>query len=170
MAKTRSRCQSRRLPLTQSAGLGINTIGSTLQPLFQGQRATRWEDPNGYSHDVVVVYPDSMRVSPEDVARIPVLSQNVDPRTGQAVTVPLSQVATIQAGVGPQQIERRALERHVSLGAGVLGGYNMGDVADQTRDAIARIGLPAGYHTVFGGDVQNLQETKGYVLEAFCSP
>jgi HAE1 family hydrophobic/amphiphilic exporter-1 len=64
-----------------AAGLGINTIGSTLQPLFQGQRATRWEDPNGYSHDVVVVYPDSMRVSPEDVARIPVLSQNIDPRT-----------------------------------------------------------------------------------------
>ena len=149
-----------------AAGLGINAIGSTLQPLFQGQRATRWEDPNGYSHDVVVVYPDSMRVSPEDVAKIPVLSQNVDPRTGQAVTVPLSQVATIQAGVGPQQIERRMLERQVSLSAGVLGGYNMGDVADNARDAIARIGLPAGYHTVFGGDVQNLAETKGYVLEA----
>ena len=149
-----------------AAGLGINAIGSTLQPLFQGQRATRWEDPNGYSHDVVIVYPDSMRVSPEDVARIPVLSQNVDPRTGQAVTVPLSQVAEIRAGVGPQQIERRMLERQVSLSAGVLGGYNMGDVADDARDAIARIGLPAGYHTVFGGDVQNLQETKGYVLEA----
>jgi len=149
-----------------AAGLGINAIGSTLQPLFQGQRATRWEDPNGYSHDVVVVYPDSMRVSPDDVARIPVLSQNVDPRTGQAVTVPLSQVATIQAGVGPQQIERRALERQVSLSAGVLNGYNMGDVADQARDAISRIGLPSGYHTVFGGDVQNLEETKGYVLEA----
>ena len=149
-----------------AAGLGINAIGTTLQPLFQGQRATRWEDPNGYSHDVVVVYPDSMRVSPEDVARIPVLSQNVDPRTGQAVTVPLSQVAEIRSGVGPQQIERRMLERQVSLSASVLGGYNMGDVADDARDAIARIGLPAGYHTVFGGDVQNLQETKGYVLEA----
>jgi HAE1 family hydrophobic/amphiphilic exporter-1 len=149
-----------------AAGLGINTIGSTLQPLFQGQRATRWEDPNGYSHDVVVVYPDSMRVSPEDVARIPVLSQNVDPRTGQAVTVPLSQVAEIRAGVGPQQIERRALERQVSISAGVQDGYNMGDVADAAKVAITRIGLPAGYHTVFGGDVQNLEETKGYVLEA----
>jgi HAE1 family hydrophobic/amphiphilic exporter-1 len=107
-----------------------------------------------------------MRVSPEDVAKIPVLSQNVDPRTGQAVTVPLSQVATIQAGVGPQQIERRMLERQVSIGVGVLDGYNMGDVADDAKAAIGRIGLPAGYHSVFGGDVQNLEETKGYVLEA----
>lgn len=149
-----------------AAGLGINSIASTLQPLFQGQRATRWDDPNGYQHDVIVVYPDSMRVSPEDVARIPVLSSNVDSRTGTAATVPLAQVADIQAGVGPQQIERRSLERQISLSAGVLPGFNMGDVADAARDSINRIGLPTGYRTVFGGDVQNLEETKGYVLEA----
>jgi HAE1 family hydrophobic/amphiphilic exporter-1 len=149
-----------------AAGLGINSIAATLQPLFQGQRATRWDDPNGYQHDVIVVYPDSMRVSPEDVARIPVLSNNVDQRTGQATTVPLAQVADIRAGVGPQQIERRSLERQISVSAGVLPGYSMGTVADNARETIARMGLPTGYRTVFGGDVQNLEETKGYVLEA----
>ena len=30
-----------------AAGLGINAIGTTLQPLFSGTRATRWEDPAG---------------------------------------------------------------------------------------------------------------------------
>ena len=149
-----------------AAGLAMQTIGGTLQPLFQGQRATRWEDPNGYSHDVMVVYPDSSRVSPEDVARIPVLSNNIDPRTGQPVTVPLSQVAEIRPGVGPQQIDRGYLERRISISAGVLPGYSMGNVADAARDAIATIGLPTGYRTIFGGDVQNLNETKGYVLEA----
>ena len=34
------------------------------------------------------------------------------------------------------------------------------------QQAIDAIGLPPGYHAVFGGDVQNLEETKGYVLEA----
>ena len=149
-----------------AAGLAMQTIGGTLQPLFQGQRATRWEDPNGYSHDVMVVYPDSSRVSPEDVARIPVLSNNVDPRTGQPVTIPLSQVAEIRPGVGPQQIERGYLERRVSISAGVLPGFSMGNVADDARAALATIGLPTGYRTIFGGDVQNLLETKGFVLEA----
>jgi HAE1 family hydrophobic/amphiphilic exporter-1 len=149
-----------------AAGLGIGSISSTLQPLFQGQRATRWEDPNGFSHDVIVVYPDSMRVSPEDVGGIPVLSQNVVPGSTLPVTVPLAQVADVSAGVGPQQIEKRSLERQVSLSAGVLPGENMGEVADRARAAIARVGLPAGYRTVFGGDVQNLDETKGYVLDA----
>ena len=40
-----------------AADLNIQSIGATLQPLFAGQRATRWEDPHGYSHDVIVCIP-----------------------------------------------------------------------------------------------------------------
>jgi hydrophobic/amphiphilic exporter-1 (mainly G- bacteria), HAE1 family len=149
-----------------SVGLGINSIASTLQPLFTGQRATEWEDPLGYSHDVVVVYPDSMRTSAADVSNIAVPSTNVDPRTGQPSMIPLSQVAEVRAGTGPQSIERRSLERQITLSTGVLPGYNMGDVADAVKAEIDKVGLPAGYRTVFAGDVQNLEETKGYVLEA----
>ena len=149
-----------------AAGLGIGSIASTLQPLFTGQRATQWEDPQGYSHDVIVVYPDSMRTSAEDVAGIPIASTNIDPRTGQASMVPLSQVAEIRAGNGPQSIERRSLERQITISSGVLPGYNMGDVANDVRVAIDRIGLPPGYRTVLTGDVQSLEETKGFVLAA----
>lgn len=150
-----------------AAGLGVQSVASTLQPLFAGQRATRWEDPLGYSHDVVVVYPDSLRSTLSNVADLPIptsTSQNV----GQAVApvVPLSQVADVRAGVGPQQIERRALERQISISAGVLPGYSMSEVVGQVTAAIDSLGMPPGYHTVFTGDVQNLEETKGYVLEA----
>ena len=149
-----------------AAGLGIGSIASTLQPLFTGQRATQWEDELGYSHDVVVVYPDSMRASAEDVATIPVLSNNIDPRTGQQAVIPLVQVAQVKAGIGPQQIERNSLQRQISISAGVLPGYGVGDVANAVKASIDSMGLPPGYRTVFGGDVQNLNETKGYVLEA----
>ncbi|MGH7719215.1 MAG: efflux RND transporter permease subunit, partial [Gemmatimonadaceae bacterium] len=149
-----------------AAGVGINAIGSTLQPLFAGQRATDWEDPQGYSHEVVVQYPDSMRTSAASVADIPVPSDRVDPRTGQPHSIPLSAVADVRAGFGPQQIERRSLERQISVSAGVLPGYNLGNVATDAKVAIDSIGLPPGYRTVFTGDVQNMNETKGYVLEA----
>jgi HAE1 family hydrophobic/amphiphilic exporter-1 len=143
------------------AGVGIGTIASTLQPLFTGQRATRWEDPQGYSHDVVIVYPDSMRTSAADVSGIALLNEG-----SGGGSVPLSQVADVRAGVGPQQIERRQLEQQVSVSAGVLPGYAVGEVADRVKQAIDAIGLPPGYRAVFTGDVQNLEETKGYVLEA----
>jgi HAE1 family hydrophobic/amphiphilic exporter-1 len=42
----------------------------------------------------------------------------------------------------------------------------MGDVADEAMRAIREMGLPPGYRAVFGGEVQNLAETKGYVFEA----
>ena len=148
------------------AGLGIGSIAATLQPLFSGQRSTRWEDPQGYSHDVVVVYPDSMRSSAADVAEIPVASTSTDSRTGSSMMIPLSQVADVRAGVGPQQIERRSLEQQVTVSAGVLPGFPLGDVANRAIQAIDAIGLPPGYHVVFTGDVQNLRETQGYVLEA----
>src|SRR5690606_4143352 len=101
----------------------------------------------------------------EDVANIPVSAPATDSR-GLPVVIPLNQVADVRAGVGPQQIERRQLERQISISAGVLPGYAVGDVANATLAALDTLILPAGYRTVFTGDVQNLNETKGYVLEA----
>jgi HAE1 family hydrophobic/amphiphilic exporter-1 len=148
-----------------AAGVGIGSIASTLQPLFTGQRATQWEDEQGYTHDVVVVYPDSVRTSAADVASIVVPSSNVD-ETGRPAMIPLSQVATVRPGVGPQQIERSSLERQISLSAGVVPGYATGDVAAAARQAIDAAGLPSGYRAVFRGDAQSLEETKGFVLGA----
>ena len=149
-----------------AAGLGINSIAGTLQPLFAGQRATTWEDPQGFSHDVVVVYPDSLRSTAADVANIAIPASTVDPGTGQPAMIPLAQVADVKTSLAPQQIDRRNLERQVSISAGVMPGFSMGAVADAVRAGIDSLGLPVGYHTVFTGDVQNLTETKGYVLAA----
>jgi len=147
-----------------AAGLGVSTIGSTLAPLFAGQRASRWEDELGYSHDVMVVYPDSLRSSSADVANI-MIPARANTEAGMTM-IPLSQVAEVRKGFAPQQIDRRNLERQVSISAGVLPGYSMGTVATAVQKGINQLGLPVGYHTVFTGDVQNLQDTKGYVLGA----
>jgi HAE1 family hydrophobic/amphiphilic exporter-1 len=149
-----------------AAGVGINAIGTTLQPLFSGTRATRWEDPQGYQHDVIVVYPDSLRRTAADVANIPISSVNIDPTTGQPSIVTLSQVADVRSGVGPQQIERRQLERQINISSGVIPGFALGDVANAVKASIDSLNLPPGYHAVFTGDVQNLNDTKGYVAEA----
>jgi HAE1 family hydrophobic/amphiphilic exporter-1 len=149
-----------------AAGLGISSIAQTLQPLFTGQRATTWQDPQGYSHDVVVIYPDSLRASASNVSEIAVNGTGTDARTGLPASVVLSQVAEVRAGVGPQQIDRRALERQVKIDVQVIPGTPLGRVADAARAAMDSIVLPAGYRTVFTGDVQNMEETKGYVAEA----
>ena len=149
-----------------AAGLGISSIANTLQPLFTGERTTTWQDPQGYSHDVVIIYPDSLRATAGDVAGISINGTGTDARTGLPSSVLLSQVADIRPGVGPQQIERRALERQVKIDVRVVPGTPLGNVANAARAALDSLVLPPGYRTVFTGDVQNLQETKGYVAEA----
>jgi HAE1 family hydrophobic/amphiphilic exporter-1 len=149
-----------------AAGLGINGIANTLQPLFSGFRASVWQDPAGYTHDVVVIFPDSLRRSESDVANIMINGSGIDGRTGLPAGVMLSQVADIKAGVGPQQIERRALERQIRINAQVLPNAPIGDVADRARIAIDSLVLPPGYRTVFTGSVQDLNDTKRYVGEA----
>jgi len=149
-----------------AAGLGINSIANTLRPLFSGERATVWQDPLGYTHDVIVIYPDSLRASESDVANIPIVGTATDPRTGVPASIPLSQVAEIRAGIGPMQIERRALERQIRISAQVLPNAPLGDVADRAKAAIDSLVLPPGYRTVFTGSVQELNNTKRYVAEA----
>lgn len=149
-----------------AAGLGINAIANTLQPLFSGFRASVWQDPAGYTHDVVVIFPDSLRRSESDVANLMINGTGIDSRTGLPAGVMLSQVADIKAGVGPQQIERRALERQIRINAQVLPNTPIGDVADRAKAAIDSLVLPPGYRTVFTGSVQDLNDTKRYVGEA----
>ena len=119
----------------------------------------------GFSHDVVVVYPDSLRQNAADISELMIPTGATD-ASGQPAMVALSQVATVEQSLAPQQIDRRSLERHVSISAGVLPGFSMGSVAGAVKTRLDSLGLPVGYHTVFGGDVQNLNETKGYVLAA----
>jgi HAE1 family hydrophobic/amphiphilic exporter-1 len=113
-----------------------------------------------------VQYPAALRDDPENIATIPVPSTNVDAATGRPRMVPLAQVAEVRPGIGPQAIERSSLQRQISISAGVLPGHTMGDVAGAVRARIDSLGLPPGYRAVFSGDVQNLEETKGFVLEA----
>jgi HAE1 family hydrophobic/amphiphilic exporter-1 len=86
----------------------------------------------------------------------------MDGASGRPAMIPLSQVATVRPGMGPQQIERASLERQISISAGVMPGFATGTVAAAVQAALDS----AGYRTVFRGDVQSLNETKGFVLAA----
>jgi hydrophobic/amphiphilic exporter-1 (mainly G- bacteria), HAE1 family len=71
----------------------------------------------------------------------------------------------MRAGVGPQQIERGSSSGRSPSRPVCSPALPMGDVADETLRA--RPVVPPGrLPHVFTGDVQNLNETKGFVLEA----
>lgn len=145
-------------------GVDVGEIATTIRPLLAGETATRWEDPTGEERDVVVQVPKSMRASLQDVASIPVAtSEKVN---GIARLVPLSDIARIEAGTAPAQIDRKDLERVATISGNTAPELSISEASAAITAAVNELKLPAGYSIRLGGETEQLAETAGYVVEA----
>ena len=121
-----------------SAGIG----GAEAGRIFEGDRR----------FDVVVRLPDDARNDPAALAALPIVSD-----TG--VIVPLSSVARIQVGEGPNQISRENGSRRMVVQANVRGRDLGGFVTDAQRQ-VEEIELPAGVYLDWGGQFENLKRAE----------
>lgn len=144
-------------------GLDIGMAAATIRPLMAGQTATRWEDPTGEERDVVVQVAPEYRASVEDVASIPVPTSVRG--AGGVASVPLRDVARIERGNAPAQIDRKDLARVVTISANVAMGLSLAEASTQITQELSSISLPPGYAINLGGDTERLNETAGYVVE-----
>ena len=151
--------------LAHEVGLDIGQIAMTVRPFLAGETATRWEDPTGEERDVVVQIDPSQRASVEHLAMLPIATA-IRGESGQAMIVPLGQVATIQEGFAPAQIDRKALQRVATISGNTVPGFSIAEASSAIRARIAEMDLPPGYSVTLGGETEALEETGGYVLEA----
>ncbi|MGK7311892.1 MAG: efflux RND transporter permease subunit [Candidatus Longimicrobiales bacterium M2_2A_002] len=146
-------------------GLSIGQVSATVRPLLAGQTVTSWEDPTGEQRDVVVQVEPTQRRSLEDLLTLPVATA-IREETGGAITVPLGQIARIEEGVAPSQIDRQSLERVATVSAGLMPELSVAEASGAIGGALAGMEMPPGYTTSFGGETEALEETVGYVIEA----
>ena len=102
--------------------------------------------------DVVIRLPDDARNDPAALAALPIVSN-----TG--VIVPLSSVARIQIGEGPNQISRENGSRRMVVQANVRG-RDLGGFVTDAQDQVSKIALPAGVYLDWGGQFENLQRAE----------
>lgn len=151
--------------LVNEVGLDIGQIAATIRPVLAGQVATRWEDPTGEERDVVIQVSPEQRRTVEDVATIPIATsrRNLD---GSATTIPLRDVAHIELGAAPAQIDRKSLRRIATISATNSPEVSIAEASTLIREATAGMELPQGYSISLGGETEQLEETAGYVVEA----
>ncbi|MDF1503392.1 efflux RND transporter permease subunit [Roseisolibacter sp. H3M3-2] len=144
-------------------GLDVGQAAATIRPLMAGETATRWEDPSGEERDVVVQVAPEFRRSLVDVGQIPVPTA----ARGDAgvATVPLRDVARIEEGTAPAQIDRKDLSRIVTISGNTAPELSLQEASTQIQARLATLQLPAGYTISLGGDTEQLAETGGYVVE-----
>ncbi|HSJ30607.1 MAG TPA: efflux RND transporter permease subunit, partial [Longimicrobiales bacterium] len=151
--------------LANELGLDVGQIAGAVRPLLAGQVATTWQDPQGEERDVVVQVDPARRASLGDIASLPVATP-MRGISGAAPTVPLGQIATIQTGTAPAQIDRSDLERVVTVSANTEPGYSVQEASTALNAALAAIALPDAYSIQLGGETEQLAETFGYVVES----
>ena len=144
-------------------GLNVNMLASSLRTMVAGTTVGNWRAPDGENYDVNVRMSPESRVSIVDLQRIPInVAAGAD---GMPRSVRLSQVADVSASTGPNQINRRDLNREINIDANAFG-RSAGDVSADIKRTLDGIAWPPGYRYTFGGSTKNMTESFQYAVGA----
>ena len=152
-----------RRDIAADLGFNVNALGGALRTLIAGQTIGNWRAPDGENYDVNVRLAPGQRESIADLKNLPLM---VAPAAdGSPRVVRLSQVADITPSTGPNQINRRDLNREITIDANALG-RSAGDVSADIKRVLDSIAWPPGYRYVFGGSTKNMNESFAYAVGA----
>ena len=128
-------------------GVPAPQVLATLQALVEGEKVAQIAE-GGRRFALVVRLPESAR-SIEGLGQILIETPN-----GR---IPLSKIATIEDGDGPNQISRDDGKRRIVLSANA-SGRALSDVVSDIRQAVAETKLPEGSFITLGGQFQAQEE------------
>ncbi|MCS3418913.1 cobalt-zinc-cadmium resistance protein CzcA [Pseudomonas sp. BIGb0450] len=139
-------------------GLNVGDVQDTIAVAVGGRQAgTMYEGDRRF--DMVVRLSDALRTDIEGLSRllipIPALANNA---AGQLGFIALSEVASLDLVLGPNQISRENGKRLVIVSANVRG-RDIGSFVEEAGVAIdTQVKIPAGYWTTWGGQFEQLKE------------
>jgi HAE1 family hydrophobic/amphiphilic exporter-1 len=130
-------------------GLTAAQVGTTIKRAFAGEDVARVLI-EGEEVAVKVRFRPSDRVSSADIDRIYVA-------TPLGVSVPLSNLVTVERGYGPVSIERENQQRVININASVRGDVRT--AVTRIREGVDRLAIPEGFSIIYGGDWEDIQST-----------
>ncbi len=108
--------------------------------------------------DIVVRLPEGLRDNVKAIGRLPVaLPDHMREGDEDSLSfVPLSELASIEISIGPNQISRENGKRRIVVTANVRG-RDLGSFVDAVRQAVgAEVEVPTGYWVSYGGTFEQL--------------
>ncbi len=108
--------------------------------------------------DIVVRLPEDLRDNVAAIGRLPVPLPDYlrEGDEDNLSFVPLSELASIEVAIGPNQISRENGKRRVVVTANVRG-RDLGSFVEEVRTTVTRdVSVPAGYWVTYGGTFEQL--------------
>ena len=152
-----------RRDIAADLGFNVNALAGALRTLVAGQTVGNWRAPDGENYDVNVRLAPGHRESIADLNGLPLtVTAAAD---GSTRIVRLSQVADVVPSSGPNQINRRDMNREIMIDANAIG-RSSGEVSADIKKVLDSIAWPPGYRYVFGGSTKNMNESFAYAVGA----
>jgi multidrug efflux pump subunit AcrB len=147
----------------KAALYGVTTldIGSTVRNAINGTEASEFRDGEE-EYDIVVRLAEQYRSDLSSIGDLTIESELGDP-------VPVSSVATWSVEEGFSGINRKDLDRVVTVSSNVRAGHNANAVLAEVRTTLEefRTQLPTGYRLSYTGQQQEQQESEEFLVNAF---
>ncbi|HET9275574.1 MAG TPA: efflux RND transporter permease subunit, partial [Gemmatimonadales bacterium] len=142
----------------EDLGVPVRDVAVTMQAMLGGQRVSTFTR-NNKLYDVLVQLAPEARATPGDMSLLSV-------RGRDRQLIKLDQVARVEEGVGPRQVNHFARVRSAALTAGLAPGFTLGEAID-SLEALAVEVLPRGSSTALAGEARELEESGGALYFAF---
>lgn len=134
-------------------GLNVSDVQSTVQASIGGARAGQiFEGDRRFA--IVVRLPEQLRANVEEIGRLRIPLPGAEGATRGFV--PLSDVASVEVSVGPNQVSRENGKRRVVVTANVRGRDLGSFVAEAQAKVREQVDVPTGYWVSYGGTFEQL--------------
>ncbi|MFQ5529737.1 MAG: efflux RND transporter permease subunit [Gemmatimonadota bacterium] len=142
-------------------GLTTAKIGRTVRSAINGTDASEFHDGQD-EYDIVVRLAAAYR---RDVSSL----EDLTIVTEMGEQIPLPVVATWRIEENPSGINRKDLDRVVTVSADVRAGHNANAVVEEVQTTLAGFvaGMPPGYRLTYTGQQQDQQESQDFLSGAF---
>jgi len=144
-------------------GLSTFKIANTVRSAINGTDASEFRDGEE-EYDIVVRLARRHR---EDLGSL----EDLTVVTEAGVQVPLPSVASWHVAEAPSGINRKDLDRMVTVSADVRAGYNANAVLAEVRETLTAAGfieaLPTEYRLEYAGQQQDQAESEAFLVGAF---
>ncbi|MFT4032531.1 MAG: efflux RND transporter permease subunit [Siphonobacter sp.] len=146
-------------------GISSQQIAGTIRTALFGLEISKFRDAKDE-------YPIMLRLKPDDRSQVErLLSQQIVYRDmnmgGMLRQVPLTAVANISYSTTFSQINRKNMERVITLSSDIVPGANANEINIQLTELIKQIPTPNGYTIRLGGEQEAQTETVNFLGVAF---
>ncbi len=148
----------------QREGISSAQIAMAVRTALFGSEIAKFRDDKDE-------YPIQLRIKSEDRNQIEkLLSMKIVYRDmvmgGMLREVPLNSIASISYSTTFSQINRKNLERVITLSSNVSQGYTANEIVPQIQDVIDELNVPSGYVIRMGGEQEDQKETGTFLVGA----